>query len=752
MTIQALCISFIATILGVGFPLTFNAISKFDEKYSSDLIIEIFNKKSLRRLFKSFLFSSLIISLLYVINSVLFIFFDREIFSIANRYISYLLVLSSTLLIISFIHFTLTIVKFSTPLQLFNLLMREDLNKNDENNFIYLNAISDLLVQTIKSEKTITTEKISNYIFDLFEKYDETFSGDRVLYPTPFYDLVYRTSSQLIKSNAPELRFLEYNTIGGYYFFNVKSDKFLHPATLQSVWKMLVDAAVNGKDDQILFFWNNANRYFDTRLSSDEPYRFHVSLAVSEVDSELKIEMKSEFLEFSYFLGGLLIYYERYECVKRLWDYTNSEPPDYPLLPNTLGEVLEIFFKFQKDNQFSQLFKASKFPFPKQDGIRADRVVLNWVSKYIALLFLRQYTLHSYYGDNPFFVSYPDTQAERKNWIENIDTLTNTIQYFVNDNKVLNQLNLNYLKDDNFYNSERLKPIDLIEKTKSEVIRIHDETQITQGISLFKEQQFINKTSEILTDAFKDIDISIEEINDYYSVTKLVGTKQLFEKMAFADDQGITHLNFDTFLASHLASDIRVLFSISFFRNSSERYKIEEEKVFEAIDNCIGTNNTEEFIIVAFRTNLQYYLDILKIPELTATSYRGIKILNFDVCEYRLVGNSYFILRTSDLPKLTILEPEENEVRLYDLRPIHQPYKIYSKVVNLNERPDIKDLYKGKLDDAQLDKSVLACIAFNHEIRWKKGIAMKMIKTYYKFDNQGLPNSLDEIKSFTDKK
>ena len=124
MTIQALCISFVATILGVGFPLVFNAISKFDEKYSSDLIIEIFNKKSLSQYFKLFLFSSLIISLLYIINSILFIYFDGEIFNIANKAISYLLAISTSALIISFIHFTLTVVKFSTPMQLFNALMK----------------------------------------------------------------------------------------------------------------------------------------------------------------------------------------------------------------------------------------------------------------------------------------------------------------------------------------------------------------------------------------------------------------------------------------------------------------------------------------------------------------------------------------------------------------------------------------------------------------------------------------------------
>jgi hypothetical protein len=747
MVIITVCISFIVTILGVGFPLVFSAVSKFDETYSSDLINDIFNKKSFRKYFKAFLIASIIISLIYMVNVLLLVFYDNKIFDTINLFSNYLMLLITSGLVGYFLHFTLTVINFSTPTQLFNLLMKKDSNKKDKNNFIYINAIADLLVQTIKNEKVKTTEKISNYLYDIFMNQRSASESYEILYPTPYYDLIYRTAMQLIKKNDSTLVFLEYRTFGGLFLFGEYSKKGLHQDTLYWIWRLQVLSVENKKDDLVLYYWENANRYYQAEFRNN--YHDFDDEPNNDNHPEKINKQKEKFLEFNYFLGGLLLYSERFDCINRIWSYTTSDPPVYHLLPNTIDEIFDVFFQFQGDNFFNRLFLANKYSFPKQNGINSDRVVLMWVSKYITLLFLRQYKLYNSYGIDPLrFPNLPTTQANRKKWLEGLDLFKHYLVELLEDKAELQQLKLEFLDKEWCKLNDKIYPLEFIEKIKDQVQTEYDEAFKTQPVSPDKEKLFYKTTSELLGKAFKEIDISNNEILADFSSFELKGVKQIFEKSAFADDQGFDHLNFHSVLAEQLSNDIKVKYSTSYYLNATTRYLIEEKNIFEAIDICIGELNPENFVIISFRNNINYFIDILKIPSLDSDNYKGSKIYEFSTCNYRLVGRSFFILRKIDLPNLQILKPDEALIKMYNLKPINEKYNIFSNVIDIHKNPEIKKEYTNQIDDKTLETSVLAVIEYRSQLRWKKGIDMAMIKTYSQFDNRGLPNKLEDVNAF----
>ncbi len=72
-------ISFIVAILGIAYPILFQVASRLDEKYSSILIIELFNKEPKRRIFLYLLYSSLILIVFYIVK--LPHLFDFEIYT-----------------------------------------------------------------------------------------------------------------------------------------------------------------------------------------------------------------------------------------------------------------------------------------------------------------------------------------------------------------------------------------------------------------------------------------------------------------------------------------------------------------------------------------------------------------------------------------------------------------------------------------------------------------------------------------------
>lgn len=93
--------SVIITILGVAFPILFQVITRLNDRYNSDKIVEIFNDEPVKKWFMYQLYISLILIFLWSLDLPPIGFL--KVYSFLYDSASFLLIISAMLLVISFI-------------------------------------------------------------------------------------------------------------------------------------------------------------------------------------------------------------------------------------------------------------------------------------------------------------------------------------------------------------------------------------------------------------------------------------------------------------------------------------------------------------------------------------------------------------------------------------------------------------------------------------------------------------------------
>ncbi len=451
MNLVAICIAFIVSIISVGTPLIFQVISKFDEKYHSEKIVDLFKKESCFNLLKVLLIAAPVSVLFYIIASNLLVHFHEEIYSQILSWMTYLLLALTVFLLIQFIYFSFIVLKYSIPSSFIkariNYLKKSIKRIEKEDN---LEVVTNLFLYSIQKELIDTCSLIPDYMFYVFFNYRENFKDERLEFPDKFYKTTYLITQELALSNSGRLKKLDYNASGFYWL--VGKDKRMTEKTYNILWINLSLLIVNKKDDAILKYWKQAFDHFEYRLRI--PSSIYLSPSSREKVNQVEIEKieneRSEFLDFHYYLGGLLLCENRIECIRRIWNHTNSEPPRYPLLPFAMGEIFKRYFNLCQIFDKDLWEKASRYSFPKVDSINFDWITNSWIRQYLILLFLRQYTLQKYYIYQEFLTlpKSPESQAIKKHWIDNIPRFTDGLKEVLNNTKLLKALRYDHITEE----------------------------------------------------------------------------------------------------------------------------------------------------------------------------------------------------------------------------------------------------------------------------------------------------------------
>ena len=114
----------VITILGIAYPILLQVIARLDETYSSTLIIELFEKEPRKKWFQIQLFISLFLVLIWTLKLEPLKPFANLGFFINNS-ASILLVITSTLLVISFIMLVKRIFEYNIPSKFVSYLIRK---------------------------------------------------------------------------------------------------------------------------------------------------------------------------------------------------------------------------------------------------------------------------------------------------------------------------------------------------------------------------------------------------------------------------------------------------------------------------------------------------------------------------------------------------------------------------------------------------------------------------------------------------
>jgi hypothetical protein len=747
MNSVSICISFIVALLGVAYPIMFQVISSLDEKYSSQNILELFNKEKERKLFLFFLVISLISILLWALNIPPLFTLGRFNMLIENS--AFILLSISTLgLVASFIFLVEKIMIYYTPTRFIKYLIKKDESNRKQNNYNFFKAISDILYYSIKKQNETLAKTISDFMYKAFQNFRNINVGKPIEYPSSFYEVVYKSIEELGSQESKKLIFLTYRTAGAIWLFGELKDNKISEITYNWIWRNLLLSVSFKKDDMIMHYWKNAHQFFTHKLHRKQIEYSKKYKIKNEVDIKERDDERKRFLELHYALGGLLLYEKRYECLGRIFKYTTSIPPRYELLPNTMNEIFNVFIQFRDPDEMKFAWISSQYSFPNVEGLNADSIIKRWINEYIAVLFLRQYSIQPYLITmKPLELPLiPKEQSKKRDLIENIDFFATLIVRVMENKELLDKINLNFLTDDWFLKTKKIKPLDFINQYKSKLEEAYELTKIEQEISESKQKLLEESSKKVIKNTislYSIIKNSIS-INEEYNNWFIHGERAVVDKSAFTDNQDSHHMNFDSFLAEHISTKFQTGISETFYFTKSVKYLLEPKDVFSAIDNL--KINSQEHVIISFGNNISYLKDLLSLNSLSDDEYNGIKIINFSHCNFSLVGESFFIIKSIDLPNIIHHSIEQSEIEKYSLSLIDDSIKLYSSVNNLNKDQNLQEELLQSHPDKDLNKSVLVNISMLTEIRWKKNISNVMIQSHSPYSERGIPNSLKDVK------
>ena len=85
----------------------------------------------------------------------------------------------------------------------------------------------------------------------------------------------------------------------------------------------------------------------------------------------------------------------KYSTIKELMYFTQQKPPQYFLVPERMQEIIERYMQIDGEEYLNPVYYQQRYWFPNVSGVDADDIIKMWIKRYLAILFIRQYTLHS---------------------------------------------------------------------------------------------------------------------------------------------------------------------------------------------------------------------------------------------------------------------------------------------------------------------------------------------------------------------
>ena len=739
----------VISLLGVAYPLLLQVIARLDEKYDSDNIGNLFDKEPEGKFFRYFLISSLILIVIWSLKFQPFCQIDGMNFLIDNS-AKILLGLSTIILVRVFFFFVNKILIYYTPSKFIKYLISKHDNSNSD--FIYFESLADILLQSIKRQNKTLALTLSNFFYSAFRLEREKFKNKPVVYPEIYYEVVYKLIEELAILKEKRNYQLENRTAGSLWLLGELQDNQISDRTYIWLWRNLRLVIRYLQEDMIISHWENAYQFYAFSLPYIHENRAYSSEGFQVKNSEEVNNRKLQrerFIEFHYALGGLLVYEKMYTCIKRLFNHTNSEPPKYELLPESMHEIFKFYFEVSDPYHRKFSWISSQYSFPNQSGLNADSIIKHYISSYMALLFLRQYTIIPYLItmkplDYPHI---PESQVEKKEWIDGLDYFKGLVSEHLDNTEIVDKLNLSFLTRQWCLHNDKTYPLDFVDTFKTNLVSAYEEKLFTLHISEEKKSQFEQSTKKILEKTLEEYQLinntnQIEGESDKWYVD---GQNMLQSKEVFSDDSNTHHFNFDSILASLISSRIKEGFASTFLLKKSKSYLLKSEDILPSIDKL---EINEQYVLIFFGFNLDYFINQMNTPNLTNKKYKDIDIISVNGTRFNY--STIYILKKADLPVISTKSISEEIIKKYSLKKISDNLNLYTSVIDLNKTT--VEIFQENNEDGkeehEIKKSLLLSVVISTEILWKKNINVINIIQYSQYENNGLINNLSEIKSF----
>lgn len=734
-----ICVAIDIAVLGVAYPILIDKISNIGTKYKSEYLPNIFDSEfPQNKIFKKISIFQLV--LILTISSFIFKIFSfqpidyfKEIIFIKNS-ADIIIFLLTAFLTFSFFYWLNKIMLYqgkASELLKYLINKYENLKEENQSKTYVLKTINEFTIYAIENQDIHLQASLLDFYSSLFISYKENFNQEEgPIYPNDLYNITNEIITTSIENKNKKLKAIEHRATSGTWLFGESSGyNKISKITYNWIWRNIVDSSK--QKELISNYWHSASQYFNYSLSRIIP-EYNIREIINQEEIQKVDKERKRFLELNFALGGLLYYQNNFTSLKYILTFSQSQPPTYPLLPQTMDDIFYWFDHFS--NEFKNFDEPIdyKYYFPEIDNLGISRDINHNICLYISLLFVRQFTQQTIfiYQNFKIFHNLTDDLQELYSYNERLPYFRNCIEKIISNVDLLNILDFT------------IKDADIIDTFKELEANIKDKIDLEKlkaNLSQDKIKLFTNTTKENITKAFKTYK-AIENESDFPNVdnniiSSINGELIISSKSSFTEND-IPNMNFDSIYSQHITKNkINYFLPNTFLLAKTNRYLIERKQLIDGLDRII--KNSDNKIIILIRPNFDSrqllknskYEDI--IVEIPSTN--------------RHLNDVFFILDKEYLPKFESKDLPEKEKEKFKLNILDDEYKLYSNVIDLN-LPENSALKKEYITDDDKELKALILISFIFLIKWRKDRKITMLSLTSPFEEKGIVNDLDELK------
>jgi len=747
--IVEICVAIDIAILGIAYPIIVDKISNIGDKYSSHYIAMLFNNDfpqrnlTFRFARRSLDISVLKLTLFITISTFLLLIFNSEPwfgldFWLLNNSSKLIVLLATTILTVFFFIWLDKVVLYngkSTSLLTYIISKYNNVKNDVEIKAYFLKSINELSYYAIDKQDEHLQETLVEFYYHEFSRIRKEHNRENPLvYPIDLYFFVNKLNRQLSFTNNRKLLAIEHRAVSGIWLLGEDYEEIqISEETYRWIWANLYIICDNEKF--IKMYWGNVNQYFERHLRPIQPeYSFDVGITNQSQITQRDYEMH-RFLELHYALGGLLLYRNQYSAINYLLQYSQSIPPRYALLPETMTEIFNWFEHFRNEFKNRGTPIDIKYEFPGLDNLGNRRQIISWICRYISILFIRQFTLQQYYGYQDFTATpqLPKSVVELNNWLDGLLFFKRCLIFLINDTSLMKALELTSVVEGK--KEEMLGYVDKLKKTiKAEIGR----NKKVAELSDLKVQSFQESTNEIITNAFKEYEGIVNKhpiLYDEPLSLVVKGGVTIMNKSAFTEND-IAHLNYNTVFADQIAKNvIKSDIPNSFYLSKTRRYLLNNENLILGIEKVIGDSTNAIIIGVNIGDELN---DIFEAQHLE----RIIHCIPSTTYESK---NVLYILNKVDLPAIVHNELKQSEIEENHLIEINNDIHLYASVVDLSRPENLSIKRKWPKEGDEDESRVQITIAFNATLSWRKEREIVQINLASQYKEQGIQSEINDI-------
>lgn len=600
-----------------------------------------------------------------------------------------------------------------------------------------LKTINEFTTFAVENEDEHLLETLSMfYTQEFLDMRNRHNSTESIEYPIDFYQINRNIIKKQLRKQEEEFDAVTLNSISNWWLLGQDYKQIpISPTTYAWMWGNIT--LISDSPKLIARHWGTAHQYYHMQLGHIQgDYNFDRRAYENQDAIDFRNNERIDFFEFHVALGGLLLYKNNSGGLKRILNYTTSQPVHYYLLPNSMYEVFYWFCYF-KDGYIKDRTPVDfKYRFPEIDNLGVSRQITFWICKYVAILFVRQYFVQINYTNRGSTEQprMPNTVIELLKWKDSMEYFEFCLDKILNMDGLLADLGYDVTDD------LRATFSDFITVLKTRIDSAIVEQRASAELSPDKILNFKTNSTSVVANAF-DAYAQIVNENDFTETEVerlrigLQGSKRLMQKQAFTEGD-IPHMNYDTIFGQLLVSEVIDRYiPNSFLTARTRRYLIERDEIPNALKQLKYDKSTHAIIGVNFachnvKADITYLKNIINLPS-------------------RFFKDVLFVLPKKDLPVIKYNTLNQDEVEALELELMDEEKKIYASVIDLTrvENTAHRAQWNNERYDNPLE-SVQLTLAFVTEVVWKVNKDVVQLNMVSPFQEQGIKNEIRDITPF----